>query len=86
MAADAGGDGRCGGAGDDGGGARDRTAVLETNGGAGDERAALDKATAELSARRRRRRSNCQIWVPVRLYRGGPFNTGPWLEPMLKGL
>jgi len=24
--------------------------------------------------------------APVRLYRGGPFSTGPWLEPVLKGL
>ena len=75
MAAGDGGDGRCGGTGDGGGGAGDPTAALETNGGTGDERTALDKAAAELSARRRR--SNCRIWAPVRLYRGGLFSTGP---------
>ena len=36
MAAGAGGDGRCGGAGDGGGGAGDPTAALETNGDAGE--------------------------------------------------
>ena len=24
--------------------------------------------------------------APERLYRGGPFSTGPWLEQVLKGL
>ena len=35
---------------------------------------------------RRRRRRNYGSRATAWLYRAGPFSTGPWLEPVLKGL
>ena len=66
-----------GGAGDGGGRRRRREGLSarRTNGGGEDEGLGSTK-TKELFRSR----------APVRLYRGGPFSTGPWLEPVLKGL
>ena len=64
-----------GGAGDGGAAVLDGGARAQTNGGGEDEGLCSTK-TKELFRSR----------APVRLYRGGPFSTGPWLEPVLKGL
>ena len=64
------------------------TAALETvvdGGGVAllDERTAAAKTKGSASTKTKelfRSRASAQI------YRGGPFSTGPWLEPVLKGL
>jgi hypothetical protein len=63
-----------GGAGD-GGGRRRRRSARRTNGGGEDEGLGSTK-TKELFRSR----------APAHIYRGRPFSTGPWLEPVLKGL
>ena len=64
-----------GGTGDGGAAMLDGGARTRTNGGGEDEGLCSTK-TKELFRSR----------MPVRLYRGGPFSTSPWLEPVLKGL
>ena len=80
---------------------RAAAAALEMNGGAGETNGRRWRRTASLGRRtggagRRRRGGLCstktktketaQIQGADGLYRGGPFSTGPWLEPVLKGL
>jgi len=73
VAAGSGGDSRYGGAGDE----RRRW---------GDERAALDGGGGALCSTKTKTKATAQIQGACGLYRGGPFSTGPWLEPVLKGL
>ena len=69
-----------GGAGDGGGGAGDERRRW------GDERAALDDGGGGLCSTKTKTKGTAQIQGAGGLYRGGPFSTGPWLEPVLKGL
>ena len=65
-----------GGAGGDGG-----------RGGEGVENETTTAKTMNPAAlERRRRRKNYGIQGACGLYRDRPFSTGPWLEPVLKGL
>ena len=50
-------------------------ARAQTNGG-GEDEGLCSMKTKELFRSR----------APMRLYRGGPCTTGPWLEPVVKGL
>jgi len=56
-------------------------------GGAGDESRAVDERPPAQETSLLDEDEDCfRSRAPVRLYRGGPFSTGPWLEPVLKGL
>jgi len=68
------------GAGDGGGGAGDERRRC------GDERAALDGGSGALCSTKTKTKATAQIQSACGLYRGGPFSTGPCLEPVLKGL
>ena len=70
-----------GGAGDGGGGAGDG------GGSAGDESRVVDERPAAQETSLLDEDEDCfKSRASVHLYRGGPFSTGPLLEPVLKGL
>jgi len=80
VAAGSGGDSRCGGARDGGGGGGDEWRRW------GDERAPLDGGGGALCSTKTKTKATAQIQGACGLYRDGPFSTGPWVKPVLRGL